>query len=191
MKAIKITQQLKDSNPKLFQNLEVGVIYPFNPPKKFGIGDKVVHGFDKNDALQTEQGFKTLLRPDYDADLQKYGNIVESGADYTYEILDLTDEEKKAKIKENADVKKKEKIDKKLNEIVEEELQSQDDANATTDADGYPFWEDYPDKHTFELDFKVQYLVGTEYKLFKALKQHDKKLSEDPLTKPTNWVQLN
>jgi len=98
MKAIKITQELKDENPKLFANMQVGQIYRFNPPKKIVIEDYVVHGFDKNDDLQNEVGFKNLIIPEYDQSTEKLGEIIEDGENYTYEVMPLTDEELDARI---------------------------------------------------------------------------------------------
>jgi len=98
MKAIKITQELKDENPKLFANMQVGQIYRFNPPKKIVIEDYAVHGFDKNDDLQNEVGFKNLIIPEYDQSTEKLGEIIEDGENYTYEVIPLTDEELDARI---------------------------------------------------------------------------------------------
>ena len=98
MKAIKLTQELKENNPKLFANMQVGQIYRFNPLKKIVIGDYVVHGFDKNNELQNEVGFKDLTIPVYDQSTEKLGEIIVDGENYTYEVLPLTDEELDAKI---------------------------------------------------------------------------------------------
>jgi len=98
MKAIKLTQELKEKNPKLFANMQVGQIYRFNPPKKIVIGDYVVHGFDKNKDLQNEVGFKDLIIPEYDQSTEKLGEIIVDGENYTYEVVPLTDKELDAKI---------------------------------------------------------------------------------------------
>ena len=98
MKALQITQELKENNPKLFANMQVGQIYRFNPPKKMIIGDYVVHGFDKNNELQNEVGFKDLIIPVYDQSTEKLGGIIVDGENYTYEVVPLTDEELDAKI---------------------------------------------------------------------------------------------
>jgi len=93
MKALQISQKLKENNPKMFANMQVGQIYRFNPPKKIVIGDYVVHGFDKNKDLQNEVGFKDLIIPEYDQSTEKLGEIIENGENYTYEVMPLTDEE--------------------------------------------------------------------------------------------------
>ena len=93
MKAIKLTQKLKENNPKMFANMQVGQIYRFNPPKKIVIGDYVVHGFDKNKDLRNEVGFKDLTIPVYDQSTEKLGEIIVDGKNYTYEVAPLTDKE--------------------------------------------------------------------------------------------------
>jgi len=98
MKAIKITQKLKENNPKMFANMQVGQIYRFNPPKKIVIGDYVVHGFDKNNELRNEVGFKDLTIPVYDQSTEKLGEIIADGENYTYEVVPLTEKELDAKI---------------------------------------------------------------------------------------------
>jgi len=98
MKAIKITQELKENNPKLFANMQVRKTYRFQPPKKIVIGDYVVHGFDKNKDLQNEVGFKDLIIPEYDQSTEKLGEIIVDGENYTYEVVPLTDKELDAKI---------------------------------------------------------------------------------------------
>src|SRR6056297_2830333 len=93
MKALKLTQELKENNPKMFANMQVGQIYRFNPPKKIVIGDYVVHGFDKNKDLRNEVGFKDLIIPVYDQSTEKLGEIIVDGENYTYEVVPLTEEE--------------------------------------------------------------------------------------------------
>ena len=100
MKAIKITTELKETNPKLFANMQVGQVYSFNTQKikKIVIDEYVVHGFNKNEEFQNEVGFKKLTIPSYDQQTEKLGEIIQDGENYTYDIVPLTDEELDAKI---------------------------------------------------------------------------------------------
>lgn len=112
MKAIKITQELKDNNSKLFGNMEVGKIYPFNPPKVFNRKEVIevkeivedeevikeksmlmqVHGYKDRDDLHFDDGFKELIRPSI-TETQKHGEIEKVGNQFVYSVIDKTKEE--------------------------------------------------------------------------------------------------
>ena len=90
MKAIKVTQQLKDSNPKVFG--EVGSIYSGAVPKTFVRGEDTVLGYNKREDLQTLDGWQDIIEPTI-GENQRRGALIEDGNDFTYGVIDLTAEE--------------------------------------------------------------------------------------------------
>ena len=90
MKAIKVTQELKDSNPKVFR--EVGSIYSGSVPKTFVRGEETVLGYDKREDLQGFDGWQIIFEPTI-GDNRRRGALIEDGSDFTYEVIDLTEEE--------------------------------------------------------------------------------------------------
>jgi len=97
MKAIKITQTLKYNNPNLFKG-NVGDIVKINPPKVFRKDDAIIFGYDTLTDQHESDGFKNIKLPNYDTKTQKLGKLIEDGNTFTYEVVDLTDEELDAKI---------------------------------------------------------------------------------------------
>ena len=57
MKAIKLTQRVKDDNYELFKNKTVGDTFKFNPPKIFIRNNEKILGYDKRYDLHEEDGF--------------------------------------------------------------------------------------------------------------------------------------
>ena len=99
MKAIKITQELKDLNPNLFTG-NVGDIYYSGVPQVFKI--KVPEGFksftmyDTREAKQTEHGWKTIIEPVL-GENEVYDGVVEDGENFIYAVRTLSAEEIEAR----------------------------------------------------------------------------------------------
>lgn len=98
MKAIRVTQELKDLNPAFFENMVVGQIYEVNPPNVFIRADGEALGYKYNEAMQTEDGFKNIIIPNYDSNTEKLGELIEVDNEFTYDVLSLTEEELDARI---------------------------------------------------------------------------------------------
>lgn len=92
MKAIKVTQQHKDDNPKLFQNYLVGDIVKLRPPNKFVRNGNDILGYDANEEQQAIDGFKELVRPTI-TKTQKLGKITHNGDTFIYEVIDKSEHE--------------------------------------------------------------------------------------------------
>lgn len=98
MKAIKVTQKIKDENQKIFANCEVGKIYSFNVTSNqfntFVRDGKTIIGYNFNEEQQAIDGFKDLVRPqEYNTNTHKLGELIKDGENYTYEVIEFTPKE--------------------------------------------------------------------------------------------------
>ena len=99
MKAIKITQRLKDLNSNLFTG-NVGDIYYGNVPKVFKIkvpqGFKSLTMYDTREAEQIEHGWKTIVEPVLGQN-EVYDGVIEDGENFIYTVRTLSAEEVEAR----------------------------------------------------------------------------------------------
>ena len=94
MKAIKLQAKLKEQNPKLFKDNEVGELFQFNLPNKMVVDDFVILGYDKRIDLHDLHGIKDVTQPkNVDYDTQKLGELIEVDDIYTYEVIELSEKE--------------------------------------------------------------------------------------------------
>lgn len=99
MKAIHLTQIVKDRNPKRFQMYNVGDIFKFIVPNVFITSEGRTTGYRKRLDLQTEDGIRDLFNPvGFNPNTQRLGEIIKDGDVYRYTAVDLTDEELDDKI---------------------------------------------------------------------------------------------
>jgi hypothetical protein len=94
MKAIKVTQDLKDANPTIFG--AVDSIYSSNIPKTFVRGNNVVLGYNKRNDLQALDGWQNIIEPTIGKN-QRRGSLIELNGDFTYSVEDYTAEQIAAK----------------------------------------------------------------------------------------------
>ena len=96
---IKITSELKQSNPNLFENFEVNNVIKFSIPNKFIRNGFEINNYKKRTDLHLDDGFKKLIIPEFNSKIQRLGNIIENNnSTYIYQIITLTDEELYKKI---------------------------------------------------------------------------------------------
>ena len=101
MKAIKITTALKESNNEMFESSTVDSIVQLSDiPNSFSSlnyneGQRT-DGYDTLDqSIHQADGFFDLIEPEFDEN-QKLGSIYFDQDKFTFEVLELTPEEKKA-----------------------------------------------------------------------------------------------
>lgn len=111
MKAILVTQELKDSNPKLFSDYEVDDTALLNIPHKFNRGNRTFLGYELRADLQTEDGWGDLITPTYDDKTEKLGDIIPDGNNFTYEVITMTTQESEDYNEEKDENEAREKID--------------------------------------------------------------------------------
>ncbi len=96
MIAIEITQQIKDQNEHAFvQNAAVGQIVKRGAyPKKFSVTTNNAGGYDLESAeLHAADGWGTLTKPPFNKSTERLGEIIPDGSDFTYAVIDLSEEE--------------------------------------------------------------------------------------------------
>lgn len=99
MKAIQITQQIKDLNAKLYPNLVVDSIRQFsNIPKSFyspnyNLGQRTDGYNTLSNTIHESDGFYDVITPVYDEATQKLGTIFFDVDKFTYNVLEKTQEE--------------------------------------------------------------------------------------------------
>lgn len=98
MKAIQITQQLKDTNPELFGGVKIGFIRQYSdvPNSFYSLNYNQGQRTDGYNLLGSEihqqDGFLDLIFPEIN-DKQKLGEIILDNENYTYEIVLKSNEE--------------------------------------------------------------------------------------------------
>ena len=189
MKAIKITEELKDNNPKLFEGA-VGDIVRVDVPKVFGKGDVIIFGYDTLTDMHEQDGFKNLVTPEYDTDVEKLGNIVESGLNYTYEVLALTDEEIKQRKENEAQSERLQKLEEEKTRQADEVFQNKTEVDEILENEtAYPLWNNFDDGFSFEVDFKVRdFNIENELKVYKVIQAHNKQSDWKPKDVPALFV---
>ncbi len=100
MIAIEITQEIKDKNAKynlrFVKGNDVGVKVKTTLPNKFHVTEPCSGGYKTRTDLHTNDGFKEIVIPSFDAVTQKLGtDLIDSDGKltFTYEVIDLTAQE--------------------------------------------------------------------------------------------------
>ena len=98
MKVIKISQQIKDKNPKLnwvqVQPLDAFVVRA-TLPNSFFVQERVAGGYANRTDLHLGDGWFDLVQPTFNSSTQRVtSNLVQlSSTEYTYEVVNLTQQE--------------------------------------------------------------------------------------------------
>jgi len=98
MSAIKITQEIKDKNAKyniaFVKNNAVGTIVKRGFPNKFHVTAPCSGGYATRTDLHDSDGWKTPIMPVYNSATQRLGTqLLEVGNDFTYPIINLSQQE--------------------------------------------------------------------------------------------------
>lgn len=180
MKAIIITQELKDLNPNFGGNVNT-IKTVNNLPRSFysptynnGQRTDAYHTLDN--AIHEADGFYDVINPSYNSSTQYLGNLYfdDINSYFTYPVNDYTQEEldQKAKqqaISQNQSIKQA-LIQAKLEAQVVSEAQASDDTESLDNQALFPMWE-YPFDYT--LGFKCQsFNADNELKLYKCVQAH-------------------
>jgi hypothetical protein len=100
IKAIKVTEVLKNDNFTFFKNDKINTIVRKKVPSSFRKKGNVVFGYDQREDLQHLDGWGEIIEPDFDFETQYRGHLIEhtkTPLTYIYEIIDYTEEELKNK----------------------------------------------------------------------------------------------
>ena len=91
MKIIRVTQKLKDENPKLFG--EVGSVYKGRMPRRFIRNGQLIMRYDKKLDLQDEDGWKEVIIPPITSNQKRTSKILNVDTAPIYEVVPLTESE--------------------------------------------------------------------------------------------------
>ena len=102
MKAILVTQELKDKNTEFFANNNVNDIVARTIPVNFwGVEKQNAGNYRSREDLQALDGWKEIVKPVIGKN-QKRGQLIDNpndgGVTATYEVIDLTEEEIEARL---------------------------------------------------------------------------------------------
>ena len=189
MKAIKVTQTLKDKNI-IFNNNVVGSIVIKNVPNKFYGTENFVGGYHLRDDLQLIDGWKDVISPTYNSETQKLGELILDDENYTYEVIDLTEQEIRQRILDQAEAERQTILDQEKTKLAEEEIQT---INTTEEIlaneTAFPLWSNFDDGTNFALDFKVRdFNADGDLKVYKVIQEHNKQSNWNPISVPALFV---
>src|SRR5690554_2701990 len=200
MKAIKITQEIKDKNKKygiswLTKPTDTIIAVPF--PNSFYVNQPVSGGYKTRTDLHEADGWKVPEIPEYDPKTHKLGDIEEvifkAGEEDEYSIFRYTIIAKsQQEIEADAMAENSQNKRQLLQEIAEakilEEAQLNDDHTALKNQALYPIWT-FP--FFYDLDFKVQdFNNENELVLYKAVQAHESQENWRPKDVPALFVRV-
>lgn len=121
MKAIKVTQELKDKN-KLFEKREAGFIH-VGIPKVFHGAENIVGGYDSRTDLHDVDGWKTPITPAYDSATQRLGELyADANGAITYRVITKTPEDLAAEAEQKKQIEREKIKEAKVKAYVESQL---------------------------------------------------------------------
>ena len=189
MKAILATQELIDNNAEFFSGVEVDSIVKKNIPDKFN-GEENINagGYRNRTDLHILDGWKDVVIPSYNTQTQKLGGLVLDVDVYTYEVIDLTQEEINANIIVQSEGEKQQLIEQKLAEQVVSEAQVADDTTALDNQALFPLWLEGFD---YELDYKCQdFDADNNLSLYKCVQAHTSQANWRPKDVPALFTKV-
>lgn len=174
MKAIKITQEIKDKNARyklsFVENNNVDSIVRIGFPNKFYVTEPVSGGYASRTDLHTADGWKDVIIPSYNTTTQYLGDIIESGNDFTYDVLNKSEQQIQNEAIAQSQANKEALIQQTLEQQVVEQAQSSDDTSSLDNQDLFPFWEV---GFAYTIGFKCQdFNANNELKLYKCVQAH-------------------
>jgi len=194
MKGIRITQEIKDLN-QFAKNLEVGKIYRLPIPDIFKIGDFQYLAYKERTDLHDVHGWKDIISPEYNIDTQRLGELIEDGTNFTYQVIDLTQEEIETNLVSESESNKQSQLEGIKNKQAVTSAQTFTDEEAIEVADVYPFWS--PDGVQYNLDptqgikFCKRFDPSDNIiKLFKTVQSHLSQSDRDPLETPALFTRV-
>jgi hypothetical protein len=193
MKAIKVTQELKDKNADFFANNTVNKIVAKNVPINFhGVENQNAGNYISRTDLQELDGWKDIVQPTL-TDTQKRGQLIDNpndgGVTATYEVIDLTQEEIQQRLISQSESNKQQLVQAKLETQVIEEAQTVTDEEALEQIDLYPYWSG--NAVYYNLDYKVlDFNIDNELALYKVVQAHTSQADWKPKDVPALFTRV-
>lgn len=190
MTAIEVTQELKDKNPDFFKSDNIGNIVIKRLPNKFNGIENVAGGYTFRDDLQALDGWKEVISPSYNTSTQRLGSLVLDGENYTYEVIDLSEEEIKQRKLNQAEQERQLIVQIEQAKLAENKIQEIDTTeDILANETAFPLWVNFEDGFNFSLDFKVRdFNIENDLKVYKVIQAHNKQSDWNPISVPALFV---
>lgn len=191
MKAIKITQKIIDQNKKynlaLVDN-PIGSIVKVAFPSKFFVTEPVSGGYETRDDLHDADGWKTPVVPNFNPKVEKLGELVDDGVDFTYTVISKTVQEVQLEAM-NESLDQKQNLVKHLAEIqIVEQAQALGDEDALDNQALYPMWND---DFYYTVGFKCQdFNTDNELVLYRSEQAHASQAGWEPKNVPALFTRV-
>ena len=188
MKAITVTQELKDANATLFSNNAVGSIKQLNLPTSFVSlnynAGQLTQGYQTLDVgIHESDGFYDVVIPSYNTATEKLGALFFDVTVFTYPVIALTDEEIQAPLIAESEARQQEIIQADIVLKAQESAQASDDTVSLDNQDLFPMWSG--DSVQYTLDYKVQaFNAQNELKLYRVVQAHTSQSDWKPYLVP-------
>jgi len=189
--AILVTQDLKDKNYNFFSNNIVDTIVIKTIPDTFnGVENINAGGYRGLLDLQELDGWKEVVRPSFNRETQKLGNLIDGGNVYTYEVVDLTAQEIEQKTLNKAESTRQQRLQEQTIKQADESFQTITDIDLVLEnSDAYPLWRNFDNGYAFNIDFKVQdFNDDNELKVYSVIQAHEKQDNSFPRNVPELFV---
>ena len=198
MKAITITQELKDANVTLFSNNAVGSIKRLNLPTSFVSlnynAGQLTQGYQTLDnSVHESDGFYDVVIPSYNTATEKLGALFFDVTVFTYPVIALSDEEIQATILEQNQAEQQALVLRNTESSALKTAQIQ--AQAYTANDDmvnnqalYPLWSG--DGAAMVIDEKVQAFENNVLKLWRVVQSHTSQPTWSPPLVPALFTEV-
>ena len=189
MVAIQITQAIKDNNSNLnwVDNSTLGDIVKRSEVAPT-FNSILNYGSINNSDMQIADGWKDFIDPVYDSATQKLGDIILVEPNYTYDVIDLTDQEIQDRLTAQSEGEKQNLIQQILETDTVNNAQSSDDTDSLNSQALFPMWE-YP--FLYPLGFKCQSFTAlNELVLYKCVQSHTSQSDWNPEIVPALFTRV-
>lgn len=168
MIGLEVTEEIKQKNRL---NEAVGsILVRGSFPKKWNGVENVVGGYQFRTDLHASDGWKEVVQPVIETNQRRGAIFLDEANDvFTYEVIDLTEEEIQQNLIAQSQSQKNELVRQLQEKAIVKQAQNFDDTEALDNQALFPFWRDALENGTeLSLGNKIQHPVGTEIWLFKV-----------------------
>lgn len=160
-------------------------------PSRWIVEDYIIENYNSmGEQRFYEDGFRQLVYPQYDPQLQKLGEIYfdEPNDVFTYEIIEKTQQEIEAEVMAQAQSAQAEALKAIQDSKILAEIQEFEDEDALQNQSAYPLWE--ADVYVSVGEKRQDLDANNELKLFKCIQAHTTQSDWRPKNTPALWVEV-
>lgn len=197
IKAIKITQEVKDKNPNSasIQSSELDIIIRMSVPNMFFGTENVLGGYPLREDLHELDGFKEIVSPSYNISTHKLGTELIDSVDntsFTYSVISKSQEEIQSELISISEGNKSDKVQKAQEAMALTELMNETDIPTILgNMDVYPIWsgdsvevKNSTDNPSGIPDRFKHFNASNELTLYEVIQSHTTQLDWEPKDTP-------